>query len=107
MKKTILAIGLLIAGAFCFAEPFEGGTEIVETFFKKGNYIKYISTYDVHYYNKNVIAHINVDSDEMEIVTTVKVPSWGGRNNVTPEFPTKRFSFESDENGNIIITRKY
>ena len=106
MKKLVLILAVLFTTTLAFAEPWKGGEEIVEKFFKKGTYVKLIADDDVNYYYKSTIVTVNIDDDELQFRTIIPVQTFGGRDNNEPEFSIKKFKIESDDDGNIIITKK-
>ena len=106
MKKILIVSMFLFISSFVFAKPFEGGEEIVEKFFRQGSYVKLIAEDDVNYYYKPTIVTINIDENELEFRTIIPVETFGGRDNNEPEFSLRKFNISSDEEGNIIITKK-
>lgn len=109
MKKLFISICLLLIGtSFIFADRNPKGEEMVEKFLNYGTYVKLIAKDDddVNYYYKPQIVSIQVDDDDLEFRMIISVETFGGRDNNEPSFSFSKFNITSDENGNIIITKK-
>lgn len=100
MKKFILVVVLVFVVSSAFAAVVSRAEEIIENFWNHGNYIKFIEDKNnISYYNKGSIALISVDEDDYTITFT-------GFNDIqSTTFSTKRYTVQSDKNGNIIITK--
>ncbi len=107
MKKTAIIIaGLILSAATVFAAPIAGSEEVIEKFWKQGSFIKVVKSLNaIVYYNKASIAGITIDEDEYRIAS-IGYDAWSGQTESSTSFSIRRWSFESDEDGNIIITRK-
>ena len=105
MKKIIGAFLILLCSSICFAEVFPGSDKIVETFYKKGTYIKYIKNQNnIYYVPKDTVAAVQVD--EKKIVFQWNDNDAIGNDEDEEEFFFSKWNIESDEDGNIIISKK-
>ena len=105
MKKILLAVVVALAGAFASAEVFKDSEKIVEDFLARGSYIKIVvNKNNISYCGKNAITGINIDEDDMELC----IADREGKDffDFGTSYNVKKWNFESDENGNIIITSK-
>ncbi len=107
MKKiAVITAGLILSATVAFAAPLRGSEELIEKFWTKGSYIKIEKSNNaVVYINKASIAGIIVDEDDYKIAS-IGYEVWSGENEGSKSFSSRRWKVESDENGNIIITRK-
>lgn len=106
MKKIILSSLVLLVGFVCFGETFPGGKEIVETFLNKGSYIKVVQdANNISYTNKDLISSLAIDENDIEIATN-GYNFMTGKNNDSASYNIKKWNITSDENGNIVITKK-
>lgn len=107
MKKLFIVLAFSFILAPCFCEVFPNSETLVEKFFDDGDYIKVIEdSNNIHYLRKDNIACIKIDEDDLEIILPMGYNAWYGKNNDALRYTTKRWSFSSDDNGNILITRK-
>lgn len=106
MKKLFLIVCVLFSTSFMFAEVFDGGQELVESFFKKGTYVKIIKdSNNISYIPNSCISSIEIDEDEIEIATT-GYTIWTGKNNSSFDISIKKYNVFLDEDCNIIIVKK-
>ncbi|MCR5217305.1 hypothetical protein [Treponema sp.] len=89
-----------------FASVVPNSEEIIEKFWKQGNYIKVIKdSNNICYYYKNSVTGINVDEDDYEIAS-MEYNVWTSKNGDFTSYNIKKWNINSDDDGNIIITRK-
>lgn len=87
---------------FVFQKFFNNAEQIVDAFLDYGKYVKIIeNNNNIDYFPKVSICYISIDEDDIEIATSFNEN--GGSNN---SYNIKKWNIESDEKGNIIITRK-
>ena len=97
MKKLLVAVVLLVASSFVFANE-----RILENFWNKGQVIKIIEN--------DVIAYINKSS--ISIIYTVKGDGWLEILSVSTDhsydrsYSSTKYDISSDNAGNIVITEK-
>lgn len=94
MKKLLVAVALLVASSFVFANE-----RILENFWNKGQVIKVIENDEIEYINKSNIS----------IIRTVKGDGWAiGILSVstTRSYSSTKYDISSDNAGNIVITKK-
>lgn len=102
MKKLVIGLFILFFSTFCFSEVFNNGEQIVDAFLDHGEYVKIIEDINnIDYFPKVSICYISIDEDDIEIATSFNEK--GGSYN---SYNIKKWNIESDEKGNIIITRK-
>lgn len=105
MKKIISFLLIFLCTVFCFAEVFPGSDKIVETFYKNGIYVKYIKNQNnIYYVPKDTVAAIQID--EKKIVFQWNDNDAIGNDEDEEEFYFSKWNIESDEDGNIVISRK-
>lgn len=107
MKKIfVLMLVSMIAVVSAFAEVFPNAENLVENFWNHGNFIKVVKdSKNIAYYNKAQISSLRVDEDDMEL-STLGYDVFTGKNNSSASFNVRSWNMESDENGNIIISRR-
>ena len=105
MKKLFVGIILFLASTFAFAEVFKNSEKIVTDFLERGLVIKVIEdSNNIKFITKSTVSGIAIDEDDMKI-------AFDGYNIISGNygeyvvFALKRWKIESDENGNIIITK--
>ena len=89
MKKVLVAAALLLASAFVFANE-----SIVDNFFRKGQVVKIIENDTITYVSKSAISRIKIVKDEIMIGSS------------PDNYVAKKSDVSSDNNGNIVITKK-
>lgn len=105
MKKIVSALFIILCSSVCFAEVFPGSDKIAEIFYKKGTYIKYIRNQNnIYYVPKDTVAAIQVD--EKKIVFQWNDNDAIGNDEDEEEFFFSKWNIESDEDGNIVISKK-
>lgn len=106
MKKGFLLAIMLLVTSSVFCATFDNSEKIVENFWNKGTYIKIIKdSNNICYYYKENVAGLIIDENDMEIYPMGFDP-WTGKTGSVVSFNISRWVFSSDENGNIIITKK-
>ena len=95
MKKLLIAVALLVASSFVFANE----SIVLENFWNKGQVIKIIENDKITYVNKSSILNIETGKgDEWWIKISNSVYS--------KSYHSKDYDLTSDNAGNIVITKK-
>ena len=106
MKKLVLSIFLLLTLSFAFADVFPNGEKIVVDFFERGTMIKVIEdSNNIKFIAKSTVSGIEIDEDDIEIAT-IGYNIMNGKNGDSESYSIKKWKIESDDKGNIIISRK-
>ncbi|WP_303842511.1 hypothetical protein [Selenomonas ruminantium] len=107
MKKFISKIAVVSTTIImAFANVVPHSEEIIENFWKQGSYIKVIKdSNNICYFYKDSVAGITVDGDSYAIAS-MGYNIWTGKNGDSTSYNIKRWDIKSDDDGNIIITRK-
>ncbi|WP_407427248.1 hypothetical protein [Treponema sp.] len=107
MKKIIFMIGMLFyCTIFFFAQPFSGSENMIEVFISTGSYIKFNKDKKtIIYVPKNNIIGLSCDDDDFTVSISGKV-NWLTDDKGQVTFSINRYNLKTDENGNIIVTKK-
>lgn len=98
MKRIVFLSSFIFISTCAFAAPFKNAENIVDNFFNKGHSIKIIENENnIRYFSKSTVSMIEVDENDMQFEMF---------DSDSKSYNIKRWNIESDENGNIIITRK-
>lgn len=91
MKKLLVAVALLVASSFVFANE-----RILENFWNKGQVIKVIENDEIEYINKSNISIIRTVKGDIGILSV----------SATRVYSSTKYDISSDNAGNIVITKK-
>lgn len=106
MKKLFVGIVCLLFSVNLFADVFPNGEKIVVNFFEKGTYIKVVKdSNNMQFIAKSTVSGIDIDEDDIEIAT-IGYNIMNGKNGDSECYNIKKWKIESDEKGNIIISKK-
>lgn len=100
MKKLLVAAALLLVSAFVFANE-----SIVDNFWKNGKVVKIVEDNTITYVNKSAISIIEIVKDEIRITNSTY--NFQSKANWTLKaYAAKKYDIVSDDDGNIVITKK-
>ena len=105
MRKIILLVLVLFAGTMAFSDVFPNSEKITEDFLTRGSYVKVVKDKkNIVYISKLTVVAVHIDENDIEIemCQTDEKQLLGD----VPSYNIKKWNITSDENGNIIITRK-
>ena len=106
MKKILLLCFLSAISFPSFSSVVAGAEKIIEDFWNKGTYIKIVdNSNNIRYLSKTSVSGIHVDENDYTILF-MGFDEWYQSNGSCITCNIKRWSVSSDENCNIIITRK-
>ena len=100
MKKLLIVAALLVASSFVFANE-----SIFDNFWNNGKFVKFVENGKITYTNKSIISNIEVEGDDIRIVTV----AYGTRTRANwtyDTYNTKKWDVSSDDNANIVLKKK-
>lgn len=106
MKKLLLLVLFSLLSVSVFAQFIPNADKIIEDFYNRGKYIKVIKdASNLSYYNKDDVRGFVVDEDDFYVIGSFEAFT-GKIEASASNFNIKRWNLSSDDEGNIIITRK-
>lgn len=100
MKKLLVAVALLVASSFVFANE-----SILENFWNKGQVVKIVENDKITYVNKSAISTIEIDGDKVTIINNT-YNTQAKANWTLKYYTSKNYDISADNAGNVVITKK-
>jgi hypothetical protein len=103
MKKLILALFLVVGCSLCFAGTNKAAEQIVENFYKNGEFIRIEFEYGSFYVSKSSLVAVAVDEEEYNFLWC---ESSLNEDDEFSSFSLENYTITNDKSGNIIIKSK-